>query len=77
MAGPIWLIAPRAAADARSSAAKSAEVTGSPVTSTCPDSDWPTGTSRPRTASAPDSSRASRVAARQARAGLIESLYRA
>ena len=38
-AGPMWLIAARAAAAARSSAAKSALVTGSPVASTRPDSD--------------------------------------
>ena len=52
-AGPMWLIAPRAAAEARSSAAKSSDVTGSPVASTRPDRDWPAGSTRPRVASAP------------------------
>ena len=55
-AGPIWLIAPRAAREARSSVAKSADVTGSPVASTWPDRDWPAGSTRPRTAPAPSPS---------------------
>ena len=55
-AGPTWLIAARAVAEARSSAAKSALVTDSPVASTCPDSDWPAGRTRPRTAGAPSPS---------------------
>jgi hypothetical protein len=52
-AGPIWLIAPRAALAARSSAAKSSDVTGWPEASTRPDRDWPAGSTRPSVAAAP------------------------
>ena len=55
-AGPTWLIAILAVAAVRSSAAKSAVTIASPLASTCPDSDWPAGSTRPRAACAPSPS---------------------
>src|SRR6476659_8455726 len=75
-AGPIWLIAPRAAWEARSSAAKSADVTGSPVASTWPDREWPADSTRPRVVSEPSPSARVIVSPRPPSSGTATTLSR-